>query len=112
VRACYRTGISFDFNRRVSDPSGGVVAGAQIAAIEESTNTRYETVTNTDGQYTFPLLLPGTYRLTAEVKGFKQYLQNGIVIGTNTHVGQNITLTVGAMTDSVTITADAAPSIP
>jgi hypothetical protein len=94
---------------RVADPSGGVVAGAQVAAIEESTNTRYETVTNTDGLYTFPLLLPGTYRLSAEVKGFKQYLQNGIVIGTNTHVGQNITLTVGAMTESVTISADAAP---
>ncbi len=94
---------------RVSDPTGAVVAGAKIAAIEESTNTRYDTVTNADGLYTFPLLLPGTYRLTAEVKGFKKYLQSGIIIGTDTRVGQNILLSVGEMTDSVTITADAAP---
>jgi hypothetical protein len=93
----------------VTDPSGAVVAGAQVAAIETETNTRYNTVTNTDGLYTFPLLLPGTYRLTAEVKGFKKYAQNGIVIGTNTRVAQNVTLEVGEATDSVTITADAAP---
>jgi len=94
---------------RVTDPSGAVVAGAKIAAIEETTNTRYDTVSNADGLYTFPLLLPGTYRLNVEVKGFKKYSQTGIVIGTNTRVGQNILLTVGEMTDSVIITADAAP---
>jgi len=94
---------------RVTDPSGAVVAGAKISAIEQATNTRYETVTNSDGLYTFPLLLQGTYRLTAEVKGFKKYQQTGIVIGTDTRVGQNIPLTVGDMADSVTITADAAP---
>ncbi|MGA2149861.1 MAG: carboxypeptidase-like regulatory domain-containing protein [Bryobacteraceae bacterium] len=93
----------------VTDSSGAVVSGAQVAAIEESTNTRYNTVSTTDGLYTFPLLLPGTYRLTAELKGFKKYLQNGIVVGTNTRVGQNIALSVGEMSDSVTITADAAP---
>src|SRR5271157_2910738 len=94
---------------RVTDASGAVIAGGQIAAIEESTNTRYQTVTNSDGLYSFPVLLPGTYRLTAEVKGFKRYSQSGIVMGTNTHVSQNIPLSVGEITDSVTITADAAP---
>ncbi len=93
----------------VSDPSGASVAGAKVTAIEESTNTRYETVTNSDGLYTFPLLLQGTYQLTAEVKGFKRYSQSGIIIGTDTRVGQNVMLTVGEMTESVTITADAAP---
>ena len=43
---------------RVTDPSGAVVAGAKIAAIEETTNTRYDTVSNAAGLYTFPLLLP------------------------------------------------------
>src|SRR5580704_11474701 len=93
----------------VSDPSGAAVAGAKVAAIEESTNTRYETVTNSDGLYTFPLLLQGTYNLTAEVKGFKRYSQSGIIVGTDTRVGQNVMLTVGEMTESVTITADAPP---
>jgi hypothetical protein len=94
---------------RVTDPSGAVVAGAKITAIEQNTNTRYETVASTDGLYAFPLLLQGTYQLTAEVKGFKKYAQSGIVIGTDVRVAQNIALTVGEMTDSVTITSDAAP---
>jgi len=94
---------------RVTDPSGAVVAGAKIAAIEQSTNTRYETVSNAEGLYTFPLLLQGTYQLTAEVRGFKKYSQTGIVIGTDVHVAQNIPLSVGETTDSVTITSDAAP---
>ena len=94
---------------RVTDSSGAVVAGAKIAAIEQDTNTRYETVSNADGLYTFPLLLQGTYQLTAEIRGFKKYSQAGIVIGTNMRVAQNIPLSVGEMTESVTITADAAP---
>ncbi|HUA62985.1 MAG TPA: carboxypeptidase-like regulatory domain-containing protein [Verrucomicrobiae bacterium] len=94
---------------RVNDSTGAAVAGARVSAIEQATNTRYDTVSNADGFYTFPLLLQGTYTLTAEVKGFKKYSQAGIVIGTDTRVGQNITLTVGEMTESVTITADAPP---
>ena len=94
---------------RVTDATGATVAGAQIAAIETNTNTRYDTVTNSDGLYTFPLLLPGSYRLTAESKGFKKFSQTGIQIGTNTRVAQNVTLVVGDLTDSVTVTADAAP---
>ena len=94
---------------RVSDPSGAVVPNAKITAFEESTNSKYETVTTAEGLYTFPLLLPGVYRLTAEVRGFKKYDQRGIVIGTDTRVSQNVVLSVGEMTESVTITADAAP---
>jgi len=94
---------------RVTDSSGGVVAGAKVTAVEESTNTRYDTVTNSEGLYTFPLLLQGAYKLTVEVKGFKKYSQTGIVIGTDTRVAQNVVLTVGDMTESVTITADAPP---
>ena len=45
---------------RVTDPSGGVVAGAKVAAIEESTNTRYDTVTNADG-------LPGRSQLLMDM---------------------------------------------
>src|SRR5580700_8029950 len=84
---------------RVTDPSGAVVAGAKVAAIEQDTNTRYETVSNADGLFTFPLLLQGSYQLTAEARGFKKYSQTGIVIGTDTRVAQNIPLSIGEMTD-------------
>jgi len=109
--ACLLTAQEFrsTLTGRATDASGAVVVGAQVSAIETNTNTHYDTVTNADGLYTFPLLLPGTYRLTVEAKGFKSYSQTGIMIGTNTRVAQNVALALGAITDSVTVTADAAP---
>ncbi|HWB82903.1 MAG TPA: carboxypeptidase regulatory-like domain-containing protein [Bryobacteraceae bacterium] len=92
---------------RVTDPSGAIVPGAAIRAIQTDTNSTYQTVTNSEGQFTFPLLLPGSYQLTAEARGFKKYSQTGIQIGTNTRVAQNIILAVGSTNESVTVTADA-----
>jgi hypothetical protein len=111
IAACLLSAQEFrsTLTGRVTDATGAVVVGAKIAAIETETNTRYDTVTNSDGLYTFPLLLPGGYRLTAEAKGFKKYSQTGIIVGTNTRVAQNVALTVGEITNSVTVTADAAP---
>ena len=94
---------------RVVDPTGAVVVGAKVAAIETNTNSRYDTVTNSDGLYNFPLLLPGEYELTVEAKGFKGYSQRGILVNGNARVAQEVALTVGSASDSVTITADAAP---
>ena len=94
---------------RVTDPTGAVVVGAQVTAVETATNTAYHTVTTNDGLYTFPVLLPGTYSLEVESKGFKKYTQNGIVIGTNTRVGQDVPMSVGELTEAVTVNADAAP---
>jgi hypothetical protein len=94
---------------RVVDPTGAVVAGAKVAAIESATNSRYDTVTNSEGIYTFPLLLPGQYELTAEAKGFKGFSQKGIQVNANARVAQEIVLSVGSASESVTITADAAP---
>jgi hypothetical protein len=94
---------------RVTDPTGAVVPSAKIQAIETATNSRFETVTNSDGLYTFPLLLPGTYQLAAEARGFKKAVQTGIQIGTNTRVAQDVTLRIGESSESVTITSDAPP---
>jgi hypothetical protein len=92
---------------RVTDPSGAFVPHVKIAAIKTDTNSRFETVSGSEGFYTIPLLPPGTYEITAEMQGFKKFAQTGIQIGTDTRVAQDITLAVGNLTESVTITADA-----
>jgi hypothetical protein len=94
---------------RVVDPTGAVVVGAKVSAVQTGTNSRYDTVTNNEGLYSFPLLLPGEYQLKAEANGFKGFSQTGIQIAANARVAQDITLQVGAATDSVTVTADASP---
>ena len=68
---------------KVTDPSGGVVPNVKVIATKSDTNSRFETVTNTDGLYTLPFLPPGPYELSAEATGFKRYVQSGIQIGSN-----------------------------
>jgi hypothetical protein len=92
---------------RVTDPSGAVVPAAKVAAIKADTNSRFETVANSDGLYTIPFLPPGPYTVMADATGFKKYVQEGIQIGTDTRVAQDITLTIGSAAESMTVTADA-----
>ena len=92
---------------KVTDPSGASIAKASVVAIKTDTNSKFETATNSEGLYTLPLLPPGTYQLTADSSGFKKYIQSGIQIGSNTRVSQDITLSVGSASESVTITSDA-----
>jgi hypothetical protein len=59
--------------------------------------------------YRIPLPPPGTYELSAEAAGFKDYVQSGIRIGSNERIAQNVELTVGNASESVTATSDAPP---
>jgi len=93
---------------KVTDPSGAVVPNVQVIATKTDTNSRFQTVTNSDGLYTIPFLLPGTYELSAEAAGFKKYVQSGIQIGSDTRVAQDVVLSIGASTESISVTADAA----
>ena len=94
-------------NGRVADPSGLGVPNAKIVITKTDTNTRSETVTGSDGNYTMPFLAPGSYEVTVEVTGFKKYVHSGIEIGTNQRVTEDIALEVGNPTDQVTVTAEA-----
>ena len=78
----------------MTDPSGAVVPNAKVAAIKADTNSRSETVTNADGLYTIPILAPGPYTVTADAAGFKKFVQQGIQIGTDTRVAQDIVLSL------------------
>ncbi|HMD70480.1 MAG TPA: carboxypeptidase regulatory-like domain-containing protein [Bryobacteraceae bacterium] len=94
---------------RIVDQSGAVIVGAKVKAIEMDTGSSYETATNGDGLYTFPLLLPGRYELTAEATGFEGFSQKGIQINADSKVSQDVKLTVGVTTDTITVVSDAAP---
>ena len=55
----------------VNDPQGNAVAGATVTLISSQSNRRTAT-TNESGAFSFPGILPGTYRLEVEGKGFKK----------------------------------------
>ncbi len=56
---------------QVNDSSGAHVAGANVTVRNVSTNATRSEQTNSDGLYTFPSLLPGTYEMRVESHGFQ-----------------------------------------
>ncbi|HXG56490.1 MAG TPA: TonB-dependent receptor [Vicinamibacterales bacterium] len=91
----------------VRDASGGVLQGVPIVVTNDDTNIRNEGVTNASGAFEIPYLLPGTYTVSAELGGFKKFTQTSLVLAVNTRAEVQITLELGAMTDEVTVTANA-----
>ena len=64
--SAYAQAASGEILGRVTDQQGAVVAGATVTAKETTTGRTRTTTTNTEGNYSFPLLQPGTYEVTAE----------------------------------------------
>src|SRR5438552_1097706 len=65
----------------VQDPSKALVPGVSITATNVDTNVTSTTVSNESGAYNFPVLLPGTYRVSAELPGFKKGVVEGFKLG-------------------------------
>ncbi len=91
----------------ISDPSGAAVPGAKVTATNEETGVSGIVTSAADGYYRIPDLLAGTYRVMVENPGFKTIVRNGVAVTAKTVVGQNFTLELGAVTEKVTVTAEA-----
>ena len=74
----------------------------------EATNAEFSAVTDEDGRYTFNALRPGSYRLVASAPGFKQFVSSGLVLQVNQSARVDIQLTVGQVSDTVEVSAEAA----
>jgi hypothetical protein len=91
----------------VQDATGAMVSGATVT-ITNPSNGLTRTVTTLDtGAFVAPNLLPGTYNITVEAKGFKKKESTGIVLSAadKLNVGE-IVLAVGAASEEMTVTAD------
>ncbi|MEO5923855.1 MAG: TonB-dependent receptor [Bryobacteraceae bacterium] len=91
----------------VQDSSGAVIAVAKVTATNSKTGAALSLVTSTGGQYTFPALQPGSYTLSVEAPGFQVSVVSDIELAVGDSVTQNVTLTVGAVTESVNVVANA-----
>src|SRR5215831_12360521 len=72
------------------------------------TNEVSTAVSDNSGAYSIPLLRPGDYKLSASAPGFKQFIRDRVVLEAAKVMGIDITLEVGAVTDTVEVTAEAA----
>ena len=92
----------------VLDSTGAHVPGATVTVINAGTNARYEVRTGAAGSYAAQLLPPGIYKVEASAAGFKKFFQDGITLQIQRQARLDITLTVGEVTESVMVSADAA----
>ena len=92
---------------RVTDPQKATIARVQIVATQTETGATYRVVSDENGLFTVPFLLPGLYSLSLEAPGFKRYRRDGIRLSANEDVGLEIQLELGATSESVVVTSDA-----
>jgi hypothetical protein len=90
----------------VSDQGGAVIPGAHITLTQTSTGYTTATDSNDSGNFTFPALNVGTYDLTVTAKGFQTKVQKGLAVNVSQSVHSDVSMTVGNVTETVTVTAD------
>jgi hypothetical protein len=93
--------------RGVVKDSGGIVPGVTVTMVSESTGATRESVSNEQGLYNFGAVAPGTYTIKAELTGFKTFENKGIRVGTQQFVTLDITLDVGQLQETITVTGEA-----
>jgi hypothetical protein len=93
----------------LTDSSGGSVINAKVEVINQKTAQVRTATSDSEGNFVVTELLPGTYSLVASASGFKKFGQTGIVLTANERVDvHKLTLEVGDVNQTVTITADPA----
>jgi trimeric autotransporter adhesin len=90
--------------RGVVKDSGGIVPGAEVTLTNQGTSQSRSITTTASGEYSFPNLAPGTYRLKIVLQGYKAYTQESIPVGTQQVITLDVTLEVGAMAETITVT--------
>jgi len=92
----------------VTDDSGAVVVGARVTARNVQTGVTTTATTGEAGNYLFPALLPGGYEVSVEKAGFKRAVQAGLTLETGITRTVDLRLSVGAVSETVEVKAQAA----
>src|SRR5215467_809421 len=92
---------------RVVDPSSSSIVGAQVLLVDIDRETTSSTFTNNSGLYTFHGVHPGRYRLEVSAKGFKTVNVTDLTVNTQANLEQNFALSVGSVSESITVEAKA-----
>src|SRR5579871_655947 len=90
----------------VVDSTGAVVPNVEITLTNTATGQVRTATTDVSGVYTFPSLGVGHYTLTATGKGFHKFTLTDIVVNVAQTLKEDVTLTVGSESQTVTVEAD------
>ena len=90
----------------ITDSSGAAMPGATVTATDVDKNISRNAVTNEAGYFIFTSLPNGNYTVEAELQGFKKTARQGVKVDVNTTVRVDLSLSVGQMSEEVTVSAE------
>jgi outer membrane receptor protein involved in Fe transport len=93
-------------NGTVTDPSGAAVGGVRVTALNQGTGLQRGAETTDGGLFSLPRLPVGVYSLTMEKQGFKTAKRENVTVNVGSILTLDITLEVGGVTETVTVTGD------
>ncbi len=91
----------------VTDPSGAAIGGASVTGRNLDTGLTITTVTTDAGLYSLANLPPGRYTVTVQGPGLKKYSREGVTVQTDATVALDVQMQIGAVSENVTVIADA-----
>ena len=94
---------------RVFDQQQAVLPGVAIVVTNQDNGTFRETVSGPDGTYFVTGILPGRYKITADLSGFKKFTREDVTLVLGSTQTVDLRLEVGGLTESVTVSEEAPP---
>ena len=89
----------------ITDQNNAVVAGATVTLLSNIAGAERSAITDSNGAFDFQALLPGTYTISVEAKGFKKSIAREITVSVGLNTQVNVALEIGLAGESVTVTA-------
>jgi hypothetical protein len=91
---------------RITDEQGAVLPGVAVVATNEETGVFRETTTSTEGTFNLPQLVPGRYKVTARLTGFRNMDRSGLILQVGTTLTVNLALAIGGLEETVTVAGE------
>ena len=89
---------------QVADDQGGVLPGVSVTLSGPAVMGTQSAVTNQSGQYRFPAVPPGTFKLTFELSGFAPFVREGIVVPVRSTITVDVQLKVASVQENLVVT--------
>lgn len=105
--AAQSTAINGTIEGTVTDEQNAVLPGVTVTVVNTDTGDTRVVVSNESGLYRAPLLQLGSYRVEAELQGFKKFERTGVTLRAGQTAVIDFKLTVGTLQETVTVTAEA-----
>ena len=98
-------GVTGSIVGTVSDPTGAVVMGATVTAINTETKMEWQVITDQKGLYSFLVLPVGTYTVSVRGSGFEEFQQIGIAVDANSAIRLGVNLQIGDVHEQVLVSS-------